>query len=166
METRRRGSCAWGALLAAIVICIEEGSALIEPSNICQDEISTDVLFAAGAFHSCGALGKTLGSTQGPNEYRRTVKCWGWGDFGQLDPPDIDHVTSLTAGARHSCATNRARVAQCWGSNLYGQGDLPRALPGMQKRYCKLGDYQADPNSRIFGMCEDKVSQADEFPWS
>ncbi len=90
-------------------------------------------------------------------DYTRGLSCWGWGDFGQLDPPPIDHVTMLSAGARHTCATNRQRLAVCWGSNLYGQGDLPRPTANMSRVYCKFGDYIDDLSSRVKYKCEDKV---------
>jgi alpha-tubulin suppressor-like RCC1 family protein len=160
----RPGSWALGVALAVLAIGVEEGGALIEPSNVCQDEVRTDVLFAAGAFHACSAKGTTLLSTQGPSDYKRSITCWGWGDFGQLDPPEIEHVTMLTAGARHSCAADRFKVVRCWGSNLYGQGALPRALPNMPKKYCRIGDYQGDPNSRVFGQCEDQVGESRQLP--
>jgi hypothetical protein len=120
-------------------------------------QVTTNFLFAAGAFHACGAQGMVISSTQTSADYRRKITCWGWGDFGQLDPPDIDHVTMLAAGARHSCATDRNMLAQCWGSTLYGQADLPRPLPEMQNKYCKIGDYVDQANSRVQFMCEDKV---------
>ena len=83
-RSARPGAQALGVALAVLAIGVEEGGALIEPSNVCQDEVRTDVLFAAGAFHACSAKGRTLASTQGPADYKRTITCWGWGDFGQL----------------------------------------------------------------------------------
>jgi len=157
MVARHRGYGWGGVLLKVVAIGMERSCALIEPSNVCQDKVATDVLFDTGFFHTCGATGMLTGS-QTTDDYRRKITCWGWGDFGQLDPPDIDHVTSVTAGARHSCATNRARLPSCWGSNLYGQADLPRPLFEKQKIYCKVGDYIDTANSRVRGMCEDKVT--------
>ena len=151
----RQTSWSWGVLLALVAIEIEEGFAFIEPSNVCQDDVTTDTLFAAGAFHTCGAIGMQT-STGSSAEYSRKIFCWGWEDFGQLNPPEIDHVTSVTAGARHSCATNRDHLATCWGSNLYGQGDLPRPIAGKKRTYCRIGDYIDQENSRVRGMCEDK----------
>jgi hypothetical protein len=148
---------AGGVVLAVFALVLEEGGALIEPNNECLDQVVTTDLFAAGAFHTCGAIGMTVqtGIGQTAADYARKLTCWGWEDFGQLDPPAIDHVTSLTAGARHSCATDRQRTPVCWGSNLYGQLDLPRPL-GVAQTYCRQGDYISDPSSRVKFMCEDK----------
>ena len=148
---------AWGVALGVFALVLKEGGALIEPNNICIDGVSTTNLFAAGAFHTCGTIGMTIKTSSGQTaaDYVRKVRCWGWEDFGQLEPPAIDHVTSLTAGARHTCATDRMRAPVCWGSNLYGQLDLPRPA-GSSKTYCRQGDYVADASSRVKFMCEDK----------
>ena len=130
-RARRRGrhwhGCVWRVLLAASLAGLEQGDARIESSNACQDNVTTDVLFAAGAFHTCGAVGSV------PNEssptavaYRRRLVCWGWEDFGQLHPPELDHVTAVAAGARHSCAMDGQRMAACWGFNTHQQCNLPR----------------------------------------
>jgi len=118
--------CVWW-MLAVAAVGFGPGHAVIEPSNTCQDQITTDVLFAAGAFHTCGATGMVPGEGQGSKDYRRSLLCWGWSDHGQLSAPDIDHVTAVAAGARHSCATDRQRLAKCWGSNVYGQAEVPQA---------------------------------------
>jgi hypothetical protein len=153
----RQGGYLGGFVLAIVAIGIQEGFALIEPSNVCQDDLTTETLFASGSFHSCAASGMTLNSLQTVKDYKRKVVCWGWADFGQCNPPEIDHVTSVAAGARHSCATDRQRLATCWGSDLYGQISLPRSVPAntWNKRYCRIGDYVDDTGSKYYGMCED-----------
>lgn len=149
----------WGTVLALVAIFLEQGCALVEPDNLCLDAVTTNVLFDAGAFHTCAATGMQLTSLQVAADYRRQLTCWGWGDFGQLNPPPIDHVTAVAAGARHSCATDRARLVSCWGSNLYGQVDLPRPLFEQQNKYCRVGDYISEPRALEYGMCIDKVRQ-------
>ena len=121
--------CVWRALLAASLVGLEEGGALVERSNACEDNVTTDVLFAAGAFHTCGAMGPVPNESSPSSGYRRRLMCWGWEDFGQLRPPEMDHVTSVAAGARHSCATDGQRLAACWGSNTHQQCNLPRPFP-------------------------------------
>ena len=146
---------AWGVALGFFALVLKEGGALLEPNNICIDGVSTTDLFAAGAFHTCGTIGMTIRTATGQTaaDYVRKVKCWGWEDFGQLDPPAIDHVTSLTAGARHTCATDRMRAPICWGSNLYGQLDLPRPA-GTSRTYCRQGDYVADGSAVVEALPE------------
>jgi hypothetical protein len=131
----RKGSL--GRILASLIIAgTVEG---VEKTKVCPDGVSADLLFAAGAFHTCAAIGKQNESTS----YIRTLTCWGWHDSGQANPPDIDHITGVAAGARHSCATNRDRVAKCWGSNVHGQLDIPRHFDRTdQINYCSLGRYR------------------------
>lgn len=128
----RKGSL--GRIVASLIIAgTVEG---VEKTKVCPDGVSTDLLFAAGAFHTCAAIGKQNESTS----YIRTLTCWGWHDSGQTTPPDIDHITGVAAGARHSCATSRDRVAKCWGSNVHGQLDIPRHFDRIdQINYCSLG---------------------------
>jgi alpha-tubulin suppressor-like RCC1 family protein len=81
---------------------------------------------AAGSAHSCAVADD------------RTVRCWGWNDFGQVGnagnlaevatsvsglftsqnrPPD---VLTVVAGAIHTCAVRVDTIA-CWGANESGQ---------------------------------------------
>lgn len=63
-----------------------------------------------------------------------TVWCWGDNGYGQLGlddglfthysptiVPGISGITSLSAGANHTCAINAAGSAWCWGNNISGQ---------------------------------------------
>ena len=80
------------------------------------------VQVAAGTAHSCGL------TPEG------SVECWGENYYGQLGngtttdssvPVQVDGLTSgvttITAGAYHSCATTATGAAQCWGRNNSGQ---------------------------------------------
>ncbi|CAM9412343.1 unnamed protein product [Pylaiella littoralis] len=96
----------------------------------------------AGFYHTCALL------------YVGDVKCWGFGESGQLgqgnsdsigdaqgtmgdDLPPIDLGTGRTAvalglGGTHTCAVLDDETVKCWGSNAYGSlglGDLiPRGI--------------------------------------
>jgi alpha-tubulin suppressor-like RCC1 family protein len=62
------------------------------------------------------------------------VHCWGWNSFGQVDPtsPDepcvitprqvvgLDHVATIAAGSRVTCATRETGEAICWGASDNG----------------------------------------------
>jgi alpha-tubulin suppressor-like RCC1 family protein len=84
---------------------------------------------AAGNGHTCAAS-------------RRGLHCWGDGREGQLDgargaavnphpvavPGVPGDVSSLAAGADHTCAVRAGRRVVCWGDNDFGQlgsGDGP-----------------------------------------
>jgi hypothetical protein len=132
MAAERKVVCVLRAVLAFVIFGGWQQVASMEPVDTtsiesvdtCSDKVPTRDLFAAGAFHTCSAVGK--GTGQGADAHSRNLTCWGWGENGQIHPPEIDHVTSVTAGARHSCATDSQRIARCWGSNVHGQTDLPR----------------------------------------
>jgi alpha-tubulin suppressor-like RCC1 family protein len=81
---------------------------------------------AAGGTHTCALL------TNG------TVRCWGWGDYGQLGYGNTNEignnetpasagnvnvggtVASISAGDRHSCAVLTSGGVRCWGYGDYG----------------------------------------------
>ena len=80
------------------------------------------VQVAAGTAHSCGL------TPEG------SVECWGENYYGQLGngtttdssvPVQVDGLTSgvttITAGAHHSCAITAGGAVRCWGENYYGQ---------------------------------------------
>ena len=63
--------------------------------------------------HVLQATGMTTKGEQTAADYKRKIFCWGWSDFGQCNPPDIEHATGLAAGKRvrraggaHGCQTN------------------------------------------------------------
>ena len=89
------------------------------------DVISLD----AGLFHTCAVLGDG------------SVHCWGGNNSGQLgcgttDSTDLptpvsgldSGITSISAGAYHSCAVTSSGAVHCWGSNMSGNlGDATYA---------------------------------------
>ena len=80
---------------------------------------------ALGGFHGCAIVSGG-----------RTVKCWGWNEFGQLGDGSsgklavkrapvavakLDEVKDLALGENHSCALLVSGEVRCWGSDEYGQ---------------------------------------------
>jgi alpha-tubulin suppressor-like RCC1 family protein len=75
-----------------------------------------------GLFHTCAVTGG------------RAVQCWGLNTQGQLGnntttdslvPVQVtgltSGVTTIAAGADHTCAVRHGRAVWCWGYNVYGQ---------------------------------------------
>ncbi|CAE7190267.1 UVR8, partial [Symbiodinium pilosum] len=79
---------------------------------------ATDI--RAGGSHTCAL------------EVSGTVRCWGWGEFGQLGDgrtldslypvrvAHIEHADAICSGALHSCAVEDGMV-KCWGWGERGQ---------------------------------------------
>ncbi len=63
----------------------------------------------------------------------RTIRCWGYNNFGQLgnatttdssNPVSVTGIhtaTAISAGGDHSCAVLSSGRVRCWGYNVYGQ---------------------------------------------
>ena len=83
---------------------------------------STATSISAGEDHTCAVLSGG------------TVKCWGYGSYGQLGDgsttstqstpvsvSSISTATSISAGSSHTCAMQSGGKVRCWGGNSYGQ---------------------------------------------
>jgi alpha-tubulin suppressor-like RCC1 family protein len=99
---------------------------------------STPICSAGGAARTCvGVASVAFGPADGHAcavLTDGTVRCWGESDHGRLGAGnvaktgpsspvaalDLDKVTSITLGARHTCAL-REKEVWCWGSNDNGQ---------------------------------------------
>lgn len=94
---------------------------------------------SAGGSHTCAL------------EHSGTVKCWGWGRFGQLGQGstassrhpvtvlELEPAIAVSAGALHSCAVERSGGVKCWGLGARGQlehnasadSSLPKSVSGI-----------------------------------
>ena len=88
----------------------------------------------------------------------RSATCW-----PDLHPPgDMGQVASLAVGGEHVCALTANNTVRCWGSNRFGQCDVPALPPRVvslssgnhhscvllaDKRVVCWGDYQGGPPS-------------------
>mmetsp|Transcript_45261 Transcript_45261/g.142467 ORF Transcript_45261/g.142467 Transcript_45261/m.142467 type:complete len:464 (-) Transcript_45261:178-1569(-) len=136
---------------------------LLYKTNYCSsDQQPTSSLLAAGYFHTCATSSNSTAPTSG----QRPIACWGWQEFGQcLTPAGLSDVVLVAAGARHSCAANKEETAKCWGSNVYGQLDLPKPVKSKACVYCKLGEFDSDPLSKNYRYCVVKTpTGSDVYP--
>ena len=100
----------------------------------------TNPAIAAGQtqqFTATGNLTPSLVSASGSHtcalEPDRTVRCWGYNQYGQLGdgtttdsstPVSVAGLTNaitVAAGHHHTCALMTDGTLRCWGSNQYGQ---------------------------------------------
>ncbi len=60
-----------------------------------------------------------------------TAACWGADDAGQVSGSGLvgGTFTQLTVGIRHACGLRTNGTISCWGSNTYGQLNVPPAGP-------------------------------------
>jgi cysteine-rich repeat protein len=104
---------------------IGDGSGEMPPANV---QVGGSVVAVRGGdAHTCALL------------QNGTVRCWGFGDFGQLGygstatigdgpgempPGDVDvgdGVIELAVGELHTCALLATHTVRCWGNNADGQ---------------------------------------------
>jgi alpha-tubulin suppressor-like RCC1 family protein len=93
------------------------------PDPFIVDSAQTTIqAVAAGLYHTCALFSPGFG-----------VACWGWNAYGQLGTGDngdllaptqsvgLSDVTSVVAGAVHTCAIEKSGTLWCWGSNVEGE---------------------------------------------
>ncbi len=54
----------------------------------------------------------------------QTIKCWGWNQYGQSDPPEGEFI-QVSAGGTHSYAIATNHTIKCWGDDGRGITDAP-----------------------------------------
>ena len=81
------------------------------------------IAICSGALHSCAV------------EYTGFVKCWGWGERGQLGRPGngtnqaanspvpvqvegVEDAIAVVCGYQHSCAMSANETTLCWGDGI------------------------------------------------
>ena len=92
-----------------------------QTTPVSVNSISTATSVSAGDYHTCAALSGG------------TVKCWGYGGYGQLgngstssqttpvSVSSISTATSVSAGDYHTCAVLSGGTVKCWGGGYSGQ---------------------------------------------
>ncbi len=134
---RRLMGIAFLSSLLALGVAVQAGSVT---SAAPADAPPTITAITAGFSHTCALT--TRGS----------VLCWGRNEYGALGngtrtsssvPVEVSGlasgVTSISAGAHHTCALTRGGVVKCWGNNGYHQlgngttedGLVPGEVPGL-----------------------------------
>jgi cysteine-rich repeat protein len=109
----------------------DETPASMGPVDLGEDAVDVWV----GQQHACAVLASGA------------VRCWGFGNAGQLGNDSFDHVgdtetpadvppievgpgvTSMALGAEHTCARIDAHAIRCWGNGPYGA--LGYGMPGL-----------------------------------
>ena len=131
---RRLMGIAFLSSLLALGVAVQAGSVTsAAPAN-------APPTITAGFSHTCAL------TTRGG------VLCWGRNEYGALGngtrtsssvPVEVSGlasgVTSISAGAHHTCALTRGGVVKCWGNNGYHQlgngttedGLVPGEVPGL-----------------------------------
>ena len=93
-----------------------------QSTPVSVSSISTATSVSAGYRHTCAVLSGG------------TVKCWGYGSYGQLGDGSttstqstpvsvsgISTATSVSAGYWHTCVVLSGGTVKCWGYGSYGQ---------------------------------------------
>jgi alpha-tubulin suppressor-like RCC1 family protein len=107
-----------------------------------NEDNPTEGFVAAGRRHSCAIFSRR--DTGAPSGVHRSVRCWGWNQYGQLgDGTTVSRLVpvtvrgnltdpvAVTVGEHHSCALESAGTVRCWGRGSHGQlGDGRTPVPG------------------------------------
>ena len=56
---------------------------------------------------------------------RKSIRCWGEDDYGELRDVPSGQFTAIASGANHFCAINTNSSVECWGSNEFGESTPP-----------------------------------------
>ena len=91
---------------------------------------------SAGALHTCGL--QAGASAAGASPYGALPDgafwCWGANVSGQINQSFYEHPTvsysAISAGGEHTCALRHTGEIECWGSNEFGQTDVPGTSEG------------------------------------
>ena len=122
----------WGQFYDEFVVYGRNGfSRRGTPSNVLEQggsPLSGIIQVSSGKSHSCAL------------KYSGEVKCWGWGNYGELgngskiqkhnpvtviaaqgSSDSLSNIVQISSGGEHTCALTKSGGVKCWGSGVSGQ---------------------------------------------
>ena len=73
-------------------------------------------------------IGRHPASLVQPSGLNGQVTCWGGDNCYEQTSPPTDTFADVQAGGSHSCGLKADHSLMCWGSNYYGELEVPNEL--------------------------------------